>query len=361
MAPTKTAEKAPRSTGGGSDARPGSGAHDPGVEVARERAERVAGDGEPAALPIHLPGAGEIRVGTASWTDPTMVVPGVFYPVGTDTAEERLGYYAGRFPVVEVDATYYALPSERTSALWVDRTPPDFTFDIKAHALMTGQPTETKRLPKVLREELPDELRSKPRVYGKQLPPELLDEFWRMFREGIEPLRENGQLGAVFLQYPRWFFTSSENRDTILDAQRRLEGITVAVEFRNSTWFNEKNVDRTLRFLQDNSLPFVMIDGPQGFKSSVPPVDWVTASDLAVVRFHGRRAETWEAKGVPTVERFRYLYGTDELKEWVPRIAQAAGAARETHVLMNNCYANYGSTNAREIAKLLAELETADT
>ncbi|HEY3073381.1 MAG TPA: DUF72 domain-containing protein [Candidatus Limnocylindrales bacterium] len=352
MAATKT--EVPISGGG-------SGVHDPGVEVARERSERVARDGEPAVLPIQLPGAGEIRVGTASWTDPTMTVPGVFYPVGTDTAEERLGYYAGRFPVVEVDATYYALPSERTSALWVDRTPPDFTFDIKAHALMTGQPTETKRLPKGLREELPDDLRSKPRVYGKQLPAELLDEFWRLFREGLEPLRESGQLGAVFLQYPRWFFTSSENRDAILDAQRRLEGIPVAVEFRNSTWFNEKNVDRTLRFLQDNHVPYVMIDGPQGFKSSVPPLDWVTSPELAVVRFHGRRAETWEAKGVPTVERFRYLYGTDELRDWVSRIEKAAKAARETHVLMNNCYANYGATNAREIAKLLAELETTET
>src|SRR2546430_10747600 len=87
MAPTKT--EVPISGGG-------SGVHDPGVDVARERSERVARDGEPAVLPIQLPGAGEIRVGTASWTDPTMIVPGVFYPVGTDTAEERLGYYAGR-------------------------------------------------------------------------------------------------------------------------------------------------------------------------------------------------------------------------------------------------------------------------
>ena len=335
--------------------------HDPGVDVARERSEQVTREGEPAVLPIHPSGAGEIRVGTASWTDPTMTVPGVFYPTGTDTAEERLGFYAGCFPVVEVDATYYALPSARTAELWVDRTPPDFTFDIKAHALMTGQPTETKRLPKVLREELPEDVRTKPRIYGKQLPAELLDEFWRLFREGLQPLRESGQLGAVFLQYPRWFFTSSENRAAIVEARDRLEGIPVAVEFRNATWFNEKNVDRTLRFLQDNHLPFVMIDGPQGFKSSVPPLDWVTSEDLAVVRFHGRRAETWEARGVPTVERFRYLYGTDELKEWVPRIERASKAARETHVLMNNCYANYGVTNAREIARLLADLELGES
>ena len=80
----------------------------------------------------------------------------------------------------------------------------------------------------------------------------------------------------------------------------------------------------------------------------------MTSSDLALVRFHGRNAETWEAKGITPAERFRYLYSRDELAEWVPRIREAAKEAKETHVLMNNCYANYGTTNAREIAAILA-------
>ena len=100
--------------------------------------------------------------------------------------------------------------------------------------------------------------------------------------------------------------------------------------------------------------PFVMVDEPQGFKSSVPPVTAVT-SDLALVRFHGRNRETWEAKGITPAERFRYLYSRDELEEWAPRIREAATEAEDTHVLMNNCYANYGSTNARELARMLAE------
>src|SRR5512140_3763686 len=111
--------------------------------AAARRVERLPED--VAAEPLTGPGGGAIRVGTASWTDPTMTARGVFYPDGAETAEERLAYYASRFPVVEVDATYYALPAVRTAELWVARTPPDFTFDIKAHALMTGQPTETKR------------------------------------------------------------------------------------------------------------------------------------------------------------------------------------------------------------------------
>jgi uncharacterized protein YecE (DUF72 family) len=126
---------------------------------------------------------------------------------------------------------------------------------------------------------------------------------------------------------------------------------------RNATWFNEKNLDRTMRFLQDNRLPYVMVDGPQGFKSSVPPITAVTSADLAIIRFHGRRTETWEAKGIPVVERCRYLYDREELQEWAPRIREAAGQAQQTHVLMNNCYANYGATNAREMAKLLEDLK----
>jgi uncharacterized protein YecE (DUF72 family) len=331
-------------------------AHDPGPDAARARLEAAALD-EAATEPLAARDGHLVRVGTASWTDPTMTASGVFYPREADTAEERLGYYASRFPVVEVDATYYALPSRRTSELWVARTPPDFVFDIKAHALLTGQPTETKRLPKALREALPATLAAKVRLYAKDLPGELLAEVWRQFADGLAPLAESGQLGAVFLQYPKWFFTSSENRDAIREAKAALDpfGLRVAVEFRNGSWFNEKNVERTLRFLEDESIPLVMVDGPQGFKSSVPPVVAVTDPSLAVVRFHGRRTATWEAMaGLPTVERFRYLYGKHELEEWVPRIAQAAASAGDTHVLMNNCYANYGSTNARELAAMLA-------
>jgi uncharacterized protein YecE (DUF72 family) len=235
---------------------------------------------------------------------------------------------------------------------WLERTPPDFTFDIKAHALMTGQPSEVKRLPKEIREALPVELVDKKRIYGNDLPAELYDAIWEAFLDGLAPLHSAGKLGAVFLQYPRWFFPSNESRDAILDARERLSDVGVAVEFRNGSWFNEKNAERTVRFLEKFAIPFVMVDEPQT-KSALPPIVAVTSPRLAVVRFHGRRIETWEAKGIPVVERFRYLYDDGELGEWVPRVREAAAAARDVHVLMNNCYANYGTTNARELAALL--------
>jgi uncharacterized protein YecE (DUF72 family) len=328
--------------------------HDPGPREA-ERAGAWAADA--GRDPIEPSAGGRILVGTASWTDPTMTAAGVFYPPDATSAEERLAFYASQFPLVEVDATYYALPTTRLAELWRERTPPDFTFDVKAHALMTGQPTETKRLPRVIREALPDVLRGKPRIYGKDLPEEITDAVYGGFAEALAPLRESGQLGSILLQYPKWFFPSHENREAILETRDRLAGLEVAVEFRHGSWFNEKNAERTLGFLEDHALPFVMVDEPQGFKTSVPLVYAVTSPRLALVRFHGRNEATWDAKGISPAERFRYLYDRSELDTWVPRIAEAASRAEETHVLMNNCYANYGAVNARQIARLLEDLQ----
>jgi uncharacterized protein YecE (DUF72 family) len=326
--------------------------HDPGVEAASKRAEEA---GDVARSPIRV-GKGEARFGTASWTDPTMTVPGVFYPKGLSTAEERLRYYASQFPMVEVDATYYALPNKRTSESWVERTPEDFVFDIKAHALMTGQPTEVARLPKAIKEELPSELTEKKRIYRKDMPGELLDAVYQQFREALVPLIDAKKLGAVFVQFPKWVFPSNEARELILETRQRLV-LPIAVEFRHGSWFNEKNAERTIRFLQDNKIPYVAVDEPQGFKSSVPPVIFPTNDELAVFRFHGRNKESWEKKDIPPSERFRYLYDEDELADWTPKIAAIAKQTKQTHVVYNNCYSNYGTTNAREAARLLAEMQ----
>ncbi|HET7419762.1 MAG TPA: DUF72 domain-containing protein [Candidatus Dormibacteraeota bacterium] len=326
--------------------------HDPGAEVAGKRGEDA---GDVARKPIKA-GTGDARFGTASWTDPTMTVPGVFYPPGLKTAEDRLRFYASQFSMVEVDATYYALPYKRMAESWVERTPKDFVFDIKAHALMTGQPTEVTRLPKAIKEELPGELKEKKRIYRKDMPGELLDAVYQQFREALEPLIDAHKLGAVFVQFPKWVFPSNEARELILETRQRLD-LPIAVEFRSGSWFNEKNAERTILFLQDNKVPYVAVDEPQGFKSSVPPVVIPTNDELAVFRFHGRNKDNWEKTDIPPSERFRYLYDEDELADWTPKIAAVARQTKQTHVVYNNCFSNYGTTNAREAAKLLAEMQ----
>ncbi|HEX5437442.1 MAG TPA: DUF72 domain-containing protein [Gemmatimonadaceae bacterium] len=326
--------------------------HDPGPAAAREQAQLVDGNAE---HPIASAQRGAIRVGTASWTDPTLTAPGVFYPRGATTAEDRLRYYASCFSLVEIDATYYALPTRRMAELWMERTPPDFTFDCKANALMTGQPTEISRLPADLRAALPESLASKPRIYGAELPNELYDTVWSRFIDALEPLRSSGKLGSVLLQYPRWFTPRAENREAILEAHERLGDLRGAVELRNGLWFTERNAERTLAFFEEHRIPFVMVDEPQGLRSSVPPMVAVTSPAISIVRFHGRRADTWEKRGISVAERFRYFYDKTELAEWVPRIEEAAAAANEVHVIMNNCYANYGTTNALQLSAMLGE------
>lgn len=334
--------------------------HDPGFPAAEARAERALAAQAPdeAGRPLARPGGSEIRVGTASWTDPTMIRSG-FYPRGTSSAEERLRYYASQFSVVEVDATYYSLPERPTARLWAERTPDDFIFHVKAHALMTGQPTEVKRLPQPLIAELPRDLARRSRIYGKDLPPELLDAVWGHFVDALDPLASTGKLGGILLQFPRWFLPTPESKDLLAECAMRLAGTPAAVELRNHLWFTTTGGDAraagwTLDMLRDLGLTYVMVDGPQGLDSSVPPISAVTTPALAMARLHGRRAATWEAKDVPTVERYRYLYDRAELGEWVPRIEAASQEAARTVVLMNNCYGNYGATNARELITLLS-------
>ena len=220
---------------------------------------------------------------------------------------------------MEIDATYYALPTSGWRKPGPIGRRPDFVFDAKAHALMTGQPTETKRLPKDIREALPPELAAKARIYARDLPAELRDEVWQAYLAGLEPLRQR-PAGFGAPPVPPVVLPGRAEPGAILEARARLGDVRSAVEFRSETWFNEKNRERTLGFLADNAIPFVMVDGPQGLRSSVPPIVAVTSPELALVRFHGRRVETWEASGIPVVERFRYLYSREELAEWVPRI-----------------------------------------
>ncbi|HET7482807.1 MAG TPA: DUF72 domain-containing protein [Actinomycetota bacterium] len=286
---------------------------------------------------------GEILVGTASWTDPTLLKSG-WYPPGADSAEERLKFYAEHFPLVEVDSTYYFPPSEKNSELWIERTPKDFTFNIKAFSLLTQHPTRADALYKDLKR--PD----KKRLYLNDLEPKVVDEVWDRFLSALVPLHEAGKLGAILFQFPHWFPIGRKNREYVLECAKRADPMQICVEFRNPTWMTEDNRDHTLDFLEGHGLPYVCVDMPQGFKSSIPPVVAATA-DLAVIRFHGHNDAEWESGDVH--KRFKYLYSEEELKEWAPRVRELGSHAKETHVLMNNCFRDYAQQNARELAELL--------
>jgi uncharacterized protein YecE (DUF72 family) len=300
---------------------------------------------------------GEILIGISSWTEPTLVKQGDFYPPDAKTAESRLKYYASRFPVVEVDSSYYFPPSERNAVLWIERTPPHFTFNVKAYSLLTNHPTRPDSLYKDLAERVdPGEL-EKRRLYRDRLPADVVDEVWQRFRDALMPLHSAGKLGAVLFQFPQWFVIGRTAKDYIVECTERLPDYRVAVEFRHKSWLGERNREETLAFLSDHGLPLVCVDMPQGFDSSLPPIAAATVDDLALVRFHGRDPKAWSGKAETAAERFKYDYSESELREWVPRIEGLAEQTRETHVIMNNCYRDYAVNDARDLGSLLHVLE----
>jgi uncharacterized protein YecE (DUF72 family) len=304
----------------------------------------------------------QIRVGTAGWTDRSLIASG-WYPAEARTPEQRLRYYASQFPLVEVDATYYALPAEQTARAWAERTPAGFTFNIKAFSLFTQHPTPVRALPADLRDAAARA--GKDRVYLKDIDVAVAEAAWDRFLAALEPLRATsepgtseagsaepgaGKLGAILFQFPPWFPISRANKEYILACAQRVAPRRICVEFRNRTWMTEDNQRETLDFLAGNGLPYVCVDMPQGYPSSIPPVLAAT-SDLAVVRMHGH-SDKWTSKDI--AEKFGYRYGDDELAGWADRLRGLAGQADVTHVVFNNCYRDWAHVNAQQLTQLLA-------
>lgn len=288
------------------------------------------------------------RVGTASWTDKTLIKSGTFYPRQVTTAEGRLRFYAEHFDTVEVDSSYYALPSERNAVLWTRRTPHGFIFHIKAYSMLTGHPTLVRSIPKVLKGELPKETLTK--TQAKEFPEEVVGAAFDMFASALRPLKEAGKLGCLLFQFPPWFVPSPRTYAWVELVREKLPDHHLAVEFRNRRWITSPEKERVSHFLKDHAITYVVIDAPwiRGWEGPVA----VTAP-IAYVRFHGRNRESWFKKGIETVERYRYLYTGEELKKWADKIKRASNEAKQTFAIFNNCYENYGIKSAKILEQLL--------
>jgi uncharacterized protein YecE (DUF72 family) len=295
---------------------------------------------------------GIILVGTASWTDKTLIDSGRFYPPEAKTPEARLRHYASHFPLVEVDSSYYALPARRTAEAWAERTPDGFAFDVKAFRLFTGHGASHGALPKDLRDALPKA--GGKAIYYRDLPDEIRVELWKRFRAGLEPLITAGKLRAVLLQLAPWLVANRDAFDHLRHCREMLADVRLAVELRNKSWFSDKARERVLTFEREQAFAHVTVDEPQGFASSIPQVWEVARSDLGIVRLHGRNREMWTRKGLATsAERFNYLYSTEELQALVPEVRALSERVEELHVLFNNCYEDKAQQNAVQFQQLL--------
>ena len=290
-----------------------------------------------------------ILVGTASWTDPEFIKAGWYPPEVKNDAEGRLRYYAERFPMVEVNASFYALPAVETVAAWAERTPPGFRFHVKAHQVISGHPSEPGRLPAPLRK-LPAELDAKGRIRTPSR--ELRDAAVDTLLEACGPLGD--KLGAILVQLPPFVISGERQRDELARILTRLRPARAAVEFRHRSWVAAGEREQTAALLAEHDAAWVCVDAPRTeAMSAMPSVVEVTSPGLAYVRMHGRNAAMW-TRGRTVAERFDYEYSDRELEEWVAPVLDMAERAQEVAVVMNNNARDYALQAASRFRDMIS-------
>jgi uncharacterized protein YecE (DUF72 family) len=253
-----------------------------------------------------------IRLGTSGFSYDDWV--GVFYPPDLPK-REWLSFYAREFDTVELNVTYYRVPDRRTVLGWIDRTPSDFVFAVKAFGGLTHE-------------------RREPDFAG--------------FVEAIEPLRQAGKLGCVLAQFPFSFGPTAENWAYLERLKVGLGDHSVIVEFRQRGWVQPATFDR----LKALGLGFCCVDEPR-LEGLMPPEARATGP-VAYVRFHGRNAlKWWEHQAA--WERYDYTYPDGELREWIPRLRALHDQADLVLVYANNHYRSQSVDTLRALRAMLAE------
>jgi uncharacterized protein YecE (DUF72 family) len=274
------------------------------------------------------------------------------------SAEARLRFYASVFDVVEVNASYYAIPDVLTVRRWAERTPPGFVFHVKAWSLMTGHHPRPQTLPADIERLLSPRARRTHRgeIDAGAFPPEALDEAFRLFRAALSPLAEAGKLGYVLFQLAPWVRYDASRLHYLASLPARLPGWTIAVEFRHRSWLPD-HADETLGALRGAGIANVVVDGPTN-AGSIPRIAEVTAP-VSVFRLHGRNAEGWarQLRGEePAVrEKYDYLYTEDELRALLPEVEEAAAETGQVYVSFNNNNRDYPVRNALMMKTLLGQ------
>ena len=290
-----------------------------------------------------------VRIGTCSWADDALVKH--WYPKGV-TAKERLAWYAQHFSTVEVDSTFYRVPDEGMVQGWADRTPDGFVMHVKAFGLMTRHPVRLEQLPPDLREGMPLDHRGR----VDRPPRELRALVFRAFLEALEPLRQAGKLGGVLFQLPPYVVPKPASFDYLEWAHEQMDGDEMLVEFRHRDWFAEEHRTEVLAWLEERGMSYVTVDAPRLEGGNVPQTMVAVTGPTAYVRFHGRNAATWNKRGGGASERFDYLYGPEELEEWVEPLRELASTAQRTYAFFNNNNQTNGVAQAPSGAELLRRL-----
>lgn len=286
--------------------------------------------------------AGAILVGTAGWADADLLASG-WYPDQVRTPAERLAYYAERFPLVEVNSSYYAVPSASTTRSWA-LAPHGLTMNVKAFRLLTGQPTPASSLPPELRAQANGAWLS-----HRRTPESLLSQVWDQFRRSLDPLVSAGRLGTVLLQFPASITADEHGLAQVERALELCSPLPAAVEWRHASWLAPQQREASFRLLRKHDAAFVCVDMPHHSPTAMPAITEVTAP-TAVVRLHGR-SRAWE--GGDKRERYRYDYTATELRSWAARARSLAEEADQVHVVVNTCCSGTAQRTAADLLQLV--------
>jgi uncharacterized protein YecE (DUF72 family) len=304
--------------------------------------------------------AARVRIGTCSFADEALQKH--FYPKGMRTGRDQLPYYSQQFDTVEIDSTFYRLPSRENVEKWVSWTPDGFVFHFKAFAPMTRHPVRLEQLPPDLRKGLQTDARDR----VERIPREVRGELVRLFREALEPAAEAGKLGGILVQLAPYVVPKPQSWEYVEWLREQLPDDDLLVEFRHRSWLDDEQRDETLAFLEKHGLGTVVVDAPRTEAKNVIPTVVAVTSPLAYVRFHGRNAKTWNIRGGSAADRFDYLYPREELEEWVEPMRELAGQADQVFAVFNtNRWSQspdgsgqlvaQGAANALALKSLLAE------
>ncbi len=257
-----------------------------------------------------------IRIGPAGWSYADW--EGTVYPPH-GSKFDPLAYLASFFDTIEINSPFYRIPPPSHARSWIRRVSgnPHFRFTTKIFRGFTHDQA----------------------VAGA--------EDVRAFRAYLDPLAEEGRLGAVLLQYPWSFKNSEESRARLRRLFADLSGYPLALEVRHASF---QNADFQ-HFLEEQGVSWVNVDQPL-FSDSVEPAATTTGS-VGYVRLHGRNYEKWFAHQ-ESWERYNYLYSAKELDPWVGRIRTMA-TQKETYVITNNHFRGQAIVNAGDLKESLGQ------
>ena len=257
--------------------------------------------------------SGAVYIGPAGWSYPDW--KGIVYPGGR---VEELRFIAGLFDAVEVNTSFYRPPSPRTVRSWLDQVKdnPRFLFTFKLYRGFTHQPD-------VLR---PD------------------DE--QLFKEGVQPVREAGRLGALLLQFPYSFRNTPENKALLADLLDRFRDYPLVVEFRRRQW----DTPGVLESLTRRNAGFCNVDQP--LISENLPLTCRVTSPVAYLRLHGRNGRNWFREGAGA-QRYNYLYSEEEITALVPLVRDMEERAGRVFVITNNHLGGQSVINGLQLVRVM--------